>query len=229
VSAAALWALVLVTWRERLSRPWFGTFCLAICGSYVVMAAGQATLEDPVFILTLMIGGGSIGRDVSSGVLPLLFTRPLLRGRYVLAKWLALASAVAALSALTLLIQAAWLAHRGVGVPGVEVAATVFTGVSAAFGLTAVLLPLSVLVPGYSDVMVWLGLGLLPTLASRFIPQRITEEWRMFLQPQLEWGTTFGTAPIGWFRVLSYFSTVTLCLCLAVVAANRKELSYASG
>ena len=229
MSAAALWALVLVTWRERLSRPWFGTICLAICASYVVIAVGQETLQDPIFILTLMIGGGSIGRDVSSGVLPLLFTRPLRRGGYVLAKWLALSSAVAALGALTLVIQAAWLAHRGIGVPGVEVAADVFKGVSEAFGLTAVLLPLSVLVAGYSDVMLWIGIGLIPTLSRKLISQRVADEWQMFLRPTLDWGTTFGAAPIGWFRVFSYFSTVTLCLCLAVVAANRKELSYASG
>ena len=32
-----------------------------------------------------------------------------------------------------------------------------------------------------------------------------------------------------WAPIVSYASTVTLCLAIAIVAVNRKELSYASG
>jgi len=34
---------------------------------------------------------------------------------------------------------------------------------------------------------------------------------------------------VPWFAIVSYLSTVTLCLAVAVVVMNRKELSYASG
>lgn len=229
MTRAAVWALILVTWRERLSRSWFGWFCLMVCAIYFAIARSTGELADPVLWLTLLIGAGSVGKDVSSGVLPLLFTRPLVRSHYVLAKWLALGSAAALLSTLTLVVEAVWLAHLGQGLPGAEVAAAVFHSVSSAFGVTSVLLVLSVMVPGYSDIMVWIGLGFLPVFAQKYISQRVTDEWRMFFQPSLEWGATFGATPIGWFRLLSYLSTVTLCLCLAVLAANRKELSYASG
>ncbi len=229
MSWAALRALVVVTWRERLLRPFFGALLVVLCASEVSMSVAQESLNDPVFLLVLLIGAGSVGKDVSSGVLPLLFTRPLVRGRYVMAKWFALASAVAIISTATLLVEAAFLAHRGVGVPGTEVAAAVFHSVSSAFGITSVLLPLSVLVSGYSDVLFWIGLGFLPRLAHKFIPQRVAEEWSMFLNPSLDWGAIFGAAGVGWFRLFSYLSTVTLCLCLAGLAANRKELSYASG
>ena len=222
-------ALVGVTWRERLLRPWFGVLLFVFCSSQVTMALSMQDLQDPGFILVLVIGGGAIGKEVSSGVLPLLFTRPLVRGHYVLAKWFALASAIAIISTVTLLVQAAFLAHRGIGLPGREIAAAVFTSVSAAVGITAVLLPLSVLVPGYADVLFWMGLTFVPSLGRRYVPQRVAEEWRAFLHPSLDWGAIFGTASVGWFRLFSYLSTVTLCLCLAVLVANRKELSYASG
>jgi ABC-type transport system involved in multi-copper enzyme maturation permease subunit len=222
-------ALVTVTWRERLLRPWFGVLLFILCSSQVMMALSMQDLHDPMFLLVLLIGGGAIGKEISSGVLPLMFTRPLVRGHYVLTKWFALASAIAIISSATLLVQAALLAHRGIGLPGREVAAAVFSSVSQAFGITAVLLPLSVVAAGYTDVLFWIGLTMLPSLARKYIPQRVAEEWRAFLHPSLDWGAIFGTASVGWFRLFSYLSTVTLCLCLAVLAANRKELSYASG
>ena len=221
--------LVSVTWRERLLRPFFGTLVVVLCASQIPMAVARESLEDPVLILVLLLGGGSVGKDVSSGVLPLLFTRPLVRTNYVLTKWLALASAIAILATATLLAEAAWMAHRGAGLPGAEIAGAVFTSVTSAFGMTAVLLFFSVLVSGYSDVLLWIGLLFLPSLAHRYVPRRVAEEWRMFLHPSLDWGVTFGGASISWFRLSSYLSTVTLCLCLAALAANRKELSYASG
>jgi len=229
VSWSAFGALVAVTWRERLLRPFFATLLVVFCATYVSIAQSSESLQDPVFLLVLLIGGGSVGKDVSSGVLPLLFTRPLVRSHYVLAKWFSLASAIAVLSTLTLLIEAAWLAHRGVGVPGREVAAAVFTSISSAFGTTSVLLFFSVLVSGYSDELLWIGLGFLPSLAHKYVPQRVAEQWKAFLNPALDWDATFRGLSIGWFRLFSYLSTVTLCLCLAALAANRKELSYASG
>lgn len=229
MSWAVFRALVLVTWRERLLRPYIGILIVMVCGTHIPSAIALEQLSDPTFILVLLLGAGSIGKEVSSGVLPLLFTRPLVRSRYVLAKWLALASAIALLSSATLLIEAAFMANRGVGLPGREVAAAVFNGVSVAFGTTAVLLFFSVLVPGYADVMVWAGLLLLPNFLQKYIPQRVTEEWAAILRPSLDWGAINGGASVGWFHLFSYLSTVTLCLCLAALAANRKELSYASG
>jgi hypothetical protein len=229
MNAAAFRALVVVTWRERLLRPFFGTLLLVLCATYVSSSVTMESLNDPSFFLVLLLGAGSVGKDVSSGVLPLLFTRPLVRTQYVLAKWLALASTIAVVSTVTLLLEAAFLSHRGVGVPGREVAAVVFQSVTRAFGITAVLLPLSVVVSGYSDVLLWFGLGILPKLGHRYVPQRVADHWHMFLNPSLDWSATFGVAPIGWFQLASYLSTVTLCLCVAAIAANRKELSYASG
>ena len=230
MSWAVFRALVAVTWRERLLRPWFGVLLVVLCATQVTMALSMENLNDPGFLLVLLIGGGAIGKDVSSGVLPLMFTRPLVRGHYVLAKWFALASAIAILSVATLLVQAGFLAHRGMGLPGAEVAAAVFTSVSSAFGITAVLLPLSVVAAGYADVLIWIGLGVAADARAQPHPAaRGRGVASMFLNPSLDWGAMFGAGSVGWFRLFSYLSTVTLCLGLAVLAANRKELSYASG
>ena len=51
---------------------------------------------------------------------------------------------------------------------------------------------------------------------------------RMSLKPGLDLAPLFHGGPVAWFAVVSYLSTVTLCLGLAVVVMNRRELSYAS-
>jgi hypothetical protein len=228
VSFAVLRALVLATWREKFGRPVFGVLCLVVAATDVMTARLTSELQDPVLILTLLIASGSVGKDVSSGVLPLLFTRPLKRSRYVLAKWLASASAIATLAAVTTLVEAAVLAHIGAGLPRAELAAAIFKSATTAFGLSAVLVLFSVLASGFTDVLIWIGLSSLPMLGQRFLSQRVVEEWQSFLHPSLDWGDLLADAGAG-FRLVSYLSTVTLCLGLAVLAVNRKELSYASG
>jgi ABC-type transport system involved in multi-copper enzyme maturation permease subunit len=228
VSFAVLRALIVATWRERLLRPLFGGLCLVFCLSEVSAARFSHELQDPTLLLTLLIGAGSVGKDVSSGVLPLLFTRPLIRSRYVLAKWLAVGSAVSILVTLTFLLEALFLSRAGLGVPRTEVAAAIFQGATNAFGIASVLVLLSVLVSGMTDVLLWIGLSTLPLIAQKYLSQRVAEEWRALIDPSLDWSATF-SHPIAWFPLVSYLSTVTLCLALASLAINRKELSYASG
>jgi ABC-type transport system involved in multi-copper enzyme maturation permease subunit len=222
-----MWALIVATWRERLLRPAVGILCLVFGATQVTMAEMSAELADPTFVFTLLIVAGSIGKDVTSGVLPLLFTRPVIRSRYVLAKWLSVGAAVAVLSGLTLVIEALFLARAGKALPVGEVAGAIFRSATAAFGGASVLVLLSVLVSGFSDALLWIGLGALPFLLHKYIPQRVSDEWHAFLNPELDWSATFGPS-VAWFPLFSYLSTVTLCLCLAALAANRKELSYAS-
>jgi ABC-type Na+ efflux pump permease subunit len=197
----------------------------------MAMAAvsGSQTLEDPVLLLTLILAAGSVGRDVSSGVLALLLTRPVVRTTYVVAKWTAVSSAAAGLSCLTLAVQAAVLRAKGVDISASELWNATFASASSAAGLSALLVLLSVLLPGAADIAAWGALNLLGFLAQRILPLRANTEWRDFLQPKLGWVSTFGATPISWFGLTSYLSTVTLCLCLAALAMNRKEISYASG
>jgi ABC-type transport system involved in multi-copper enzyme maturation permease subunit len=229
VSLGAFWALVWGTWREWLSRPVVPIVMLVVCASQVATAVLVRDLQDPALFLTLVIGSGSVGRDVSSGVLPLIFTRPVVRSYYLLGKWLAVGSGVAVVSAATVLVQAAWLAHRGTSVPGAEVGEMLVDTTTTAFGIASVLIFLSTLVSGMGDLGIWIILNIGSSFAHKFLSLRGAEEVKALVHPHLAWSSSFGAAPIAWLPILSYLSTVTLWLCVAALAINRKELSYASG
>jgi ABC-type transport system involved in multi-copper enzyme maturation permease subunit len=230
VIGQAFGALVVATWRERLSRPIALIVCLLIC---VAMTGSAVTvnhaLQDPTLPLGLILAAGSVGRDVSSGVLALLLTRPLVRTTYLLAKWTAVSTAVAGLACLTLVAQAMLLRARGVDISLGELWRGAFASATAAAGLISVLVLFSVLISGVGDIAIWVALNLIGFVGQRILPLRVTSEWRSLLEPKLGWDSTFAARPISWFGLTSYLSTVTLCLCLAALALNRKEISYASG
>jgi ABC-type transport system involved in multi-copper enzyme maturation permease subunit len=228
-AGSPLWALVRVTWRELLSRPFVGIICLVFCAVEISLGSSMHDLNDPTLILTVILGAGSIGRDVSSGVLPLLFTRPIARRTYVFAKWIAVSSAASVVGAAALAIQALLLWRQGAGLSAPAIGAAVFGGATTAWGVASVLVFLSVLVAGVGDVGLWYGLHLVGILFARKAPARFNEEWRALIQPSLAWDALSGSHLLVWFRLVSYLSTVTFFLVLAVTAANRKELSYASG
>jgi ABC-type transport system involved in multi-copper enzyme maturation permease subunit len=230
VNATAFRALVFATWRERLSRPVALIVCVLICiattGSAVTAAR---VLQDPTVPLALILGAGSIGRDVSSGVLALLLTRPVVRTTYVVAKWTAVSALVVALGCLTVAAQAILLHWRGDDVTVRELSETLFGSLTSGVGLVSVLVLFSALLPGLADIGLWVALTLVGFVVQRLLPIRVHTEWHAFLQPTLGWAATFGATPISWFGLTSYLSTVMLCLCLAALALNRKEISYASG
>jgi ABC-type transport system involved in multi-copper enzyme maturation permease subunit len=229
VRGQALWALIVATWREKLSRPMIVVLCVLLCVAQSAFAISVRDLQDPVLIMVLILGAGSVGRDASSGVLALVFTRPLVRATYVLSKWIAISTAGAALSWLTLIAQAVLLRNRGIDISAAELFSALFGSLTSACGIGSVLVLLSVLIRGAGDIALWVGLGVLGFLAQKALPLRISDEWRALLQPSLGWASTFGATPIGWFALISYLSSVTLCLTLAVLAINRKQISYASG
>jgi ABC-type transport system involved in multi-copper enzyme maturation permease subunit len=224
------WTLITSTWREKTSRPLTVVLLLLLCATQTAFAVStEGNLSDPVFILTLFLASGCIGREVSSGTLGLLFTRPIRRSTYVLSKWFAASAGAAVLAGATLTVQAIVLNQKGIAIPGAEWAAALFHTLTSACGLTAVLVLFSTLLPGVGDVVLWGSLSAVGYLGQRFLPMRITDEWRSLLQPALGWTSTFQSRPIAWFALTSYLSTITLCLSLAVLAANKKDLSYASG
>ena len=55
-------------------------------------------------LLVLVLGAGIIGRDVSTGVLQVLFTRPISRTEYVISRWMGLGIAGAVLAAAQVLL-----------------------------------------------------------------------------------------------------------------------------
>ena len=231
--------LVLATLRQRFTSPirlvivlLFGW--MPMLPLLIAPRAGFAVLGDGYF-LALTLAAGMIGQDLSSGTLQLLLARPVTRAQYVFSRWGAVAAGTFLIAVLQALVAALIMALRGVPVPWVEAAQFLANGALLALGTAAVMALLSSLAAGIGD------LGLLFLV---FISAQVLEKLGMFkswdwlvrgagellrvLKPQLDVAPLFHGDPVAWFAVVSYLSTVTLCLGLAVVVMNRRELSYAS-
>jgi hypothetical protein len=229
--------LIFALIRQRLFSPLRMVLVFTFFSFPLLVALGMpgagSQLSD--FLFVLVLGAGMVGQDVSSGVLPGLLARPVRRSEYAVSRWLAVAAAAAAL----VLLQAAMVfgiqVLRG-ATPALAAAATgAVEAVFKVFGLSAVLLLLSCCVNGLGD----LGLYLLGTLAGQLLQgvgqlkswvwmERAGSELSGLLGPKLELAQLAG-AGFSAFAVVSYLSTLTLCLALAIVIMNRKELSYAAG
>ena len=232
-------AIILATLRQRFTSPMRLVF-LAVLGSASMLpillspGSGFALLGDCYFMV-LTLAAGMIGQDVSSGTIQLALARPVTRAQYVFSKWLAVAAGTWFVVVLQAVAAALLMAARGAPVPWSGAALFLANNALVALGAAAVMALLSALVPGLGD----LGLLFLTFVSAQVLAGigssrsvgalvRAAEELQRFLKPQLEIGPIVHGGPVSWFAVVSYFSTVTLCLALAIVVMNRRELSYAS-
>jgi ABC-type transport system involved in multi-copper enzyme maturation permease subunit len=186
--------------------------------------------------LMLALGAGMIGQDVSSGVLQLLCARPVRRSEYVLSRWMGVALAGIAISLVQLAIASALLAARGFAPPPQQMALFAATRALECLGLGAVLALLSSLIGGLGDLALYLIAGLAGGVLSMVAQvkhwtwlDRIGSQLMESLTPTIDLHRLLLATPMPWSPIVSYASTVALCLALAIVAVNRKELSYASG
>jgi ABC-2 family transporter protein len=223
-------ALFWTTVREKLTRPLFIVLIslLILAHVAVTLRGPDPALANPAGLLAAIIAAGSVGRDVSSGALALIFTRPLKRSSYIFTKWLAVSLAATAVTWLCLFVEEILLWQQGHGSLG-ELAREVARGTTLCFGLSSVLLLFSSLVPGYGDVAIWAGVALANVFVSTVAGVRVATEIGDTLAPGIDWVGTFGGGHVSWSALCSYASTLLLCLGLAIAAINRKELSYASG
>ena len=231
--------LVLATLRQRFTSPirlvivlLFGW--MPVLPVLVAPRIGFAALGDCYF-LALTLAAGMIGQDLSSGTLQLLLARPVTRAQYVFSRWGAVAAGTLLITVLQTLVAALVMTLRGAPVPWGGAALFLANGALLALGTAAIMALLSSLAAGLGD------LGLLFLV---FISAQVLEKLGMFkswdwlvrgagellrvLKPQLDVAPLFHGDPVAWFAVVSYLSTVTICLGLAVVVMNRRELSYAS-
>ncbi len=232
--------LVTTFWRQRLTSPLRLLLALMLFGFGllpVLLTGSLATLGKTTFgVFGFVFAAGLIGQEVSSGVLTLAFARPLRRAEYVFARWLAAGSLATAVCVLQVLVAAvvSLLRHGDVG--AAMMAAKMLEGALAVFGVSAVLVMFSALAPGLGDlglyVLTFLGAGILSSVGfARQWPwlARAGAEVQRFLDASLDPSPFFSHGAIPWFELVSYLSTLTLCLVVAMWAMNRKELSYAAG
>jgi hypothetical protein len=212
----------------------FSFFLLPLLVLLVARGAGLTALHTGQ-AFAVFVGAGLIGQDVSSGTLQLLFARPVSRGEYVVSRWLGAGLAAAGLVLAQLVLGVGLMAlHREV--PQAQELALFAGGqVLAAIGTISVLLLFSTLLPGVGDFLAVLVAGItgqaLQLGAALFRAPwlaRAGEEISRFVAPNLDLAALFSGGPISWFEVVSYFSTVTLCVALAIAVMNRREMSYAT-
>jgi ABC-type transport system involved in multi-copper enzyme maturation permease subunit len=231
--------LVTAFLRQRFTSPMRAVLLLVVAGGplFPVMfapATGFSMLGGGS-LLALILGGGMIGQDVSAGTLPLLLARPVSRTRYVVARWLGVILGAWLIVALQGLCAASIMLARGAAVPWRDGALFLANGAFEVIGMASLLAVLSALMNGLGDLGLLLllfmsrqALGMVAQVRSSAPLLRAAEELGRLIGPKLELGPFFGPAPVSWFEVVSYFSTVTLCLALAILIVNRRELSYAS-
>jgi ABC-type transport system involved in multi-copper enzyme maturation permease subunit len=167
-------------------------------------------------------------------VLQLLFARPVRRWEYVMSRWLAVCASAGSL----VLLQVALVVLAGArhGLPeGREVFVVVADQVAQAIGTASVILLFSSLLSGVGDVLAIVltfvsaqVVGGIGQWRENPVLVRTAAEIMRFVGPQLPIPILVSGARVPWFDVVSYLSTVALCVAVAVAVVNRREISYAS-
>jgi len=231
--------LIAGLWRQRLASPLrVALAALWVLGRALLMGSvhnlGLTALGDG-FPITLIFGVGMIGQDVSSGVLQLVFARPVRRWEYVLSRWAAVALGASALSLIQVALGVALAAARH-GAPETSSVAWFLLGREfEIFGLAGSMALFSGAMGGVGDVLVYVllqvGTGLLQMIGqfrqSEFM-LGLAREAGALVSPRIEVAQFMAGSP-SWFAIATYASNLVLCLCVAVWLIDRKELSYASG
>jgi hypothetical protein len=231
-------AIVTALWRQRLTSPMRLLLLLATFFPPLALTALMATpapLHGLASFFAMVLAAGAIGQDVSSGVLQLTFARPVSRPSYVTSRWFAAGAGGFAIALVQLALAMLVLAARGAmpGAPLLFVMA--LTSLVAAFTGAAVMIAFSSLVNGLGDVaifaMAFIGLPIARTIAAGrgwYMAASAIGELSRTLQPSPDLGWIAGLGTPQWTDLATASSTITLALAVAIVAVNRKELSYAS-
>ena len=229
--------LLTAFWRERFTSPvrlllLFMLWSFSILIAFLKRPAELPAAEWTIW-LTLTLGAGIIGRDLSTGVLQLILARPVRRWEYVLSRWFALGTAVFGLAFLSWAIAAPFSVVGG-GTTINEALARILESYFIAYGLAAVITGFSALLPGFGDLALWLvglmfsfGIGAAGHFTNRAWAARLAHEIQATLIPTMP---VDDMAANGFllYPIVVWVSTVTLSLLLGVYAMNRRELSYAT-
>jgi ABC-type transport system involved in multi-copper enzyme maturation permease subunit len=240
----------------------FGIYLAQCVMSYVsLQGVGHETrwleLSDPL-ALVLVLGTGIIGRDITSGLLPLILTRPITRADYVLTKWLTLSIAASLITILELTVVHGWfLMWDRSGLANLSYVEQIGTAICTCTGLAAVVVMFSALRPGpfagtglwmllYSLVRLMESLGKqMPadpgpnadsTIALVFnffnylrpLVATLAVPLKNFIANTLSFTEVLQDNAIHWLPLGIYLFNLTLVVVLAIHIVNRKELGYGS-
>lgn len=231
------WTLIETFLRQRLGSPmrilitlFFFSFPLL----FAVFTSNLNVVQNAAGPFALILAAGAIGQDVSSGVLQLVFARPVARAEYVLARWLACVLGASTLCALQLILAVVGIMARGGHVAPLDGAALLLEDILASGAQVAIMLLLSAAVTGLGDLALYL-LGLLGMqltgMAANFkhweVLARFVAEVQSTLSPRLDLAWIAGHGSPSFAGLALVFSTIALGLAGAMTFLGRRELSYA--
>jgi hypothetical protein len=227
----------LGTLRERLSNPIRVAVLLGLALFPVPIALVDPRPNSSVSffhpILAVALASGILGLDISSGVLALVFTRPIARRVYALSKWASVTATAAVLSVAQLAAVLLILRVRHGSFDGEALGPRLVERIVAAAGTSAVLLLISALGSGLSDLAVW-GLASVAAQTCRTIGFVNRDDFWIRFGDGLQflmapgWGMASGSLPAMSVPELLVAALVTAAaLGLAVRVLERREITYA--
>jgi hypothetical protein len=234
--------IVLATLEQRLRSPvrcaLAAAFVFFASGPYLlalfIKGAPRQLIDSPHGgMLALVFAAGVLGQEFSSGAPQLTFTRPLPRWQWVVSR----AATCAAIASVLSLIP--FLPALMLGIPVGEVALAALQQVAHAIATTAIVMGLSSLVPGLTDLALLaganIGLGILGMFGSllqdeqaRTMAVWLKEHVEPWFTPKLELTGLLHGATFSPHAVLVILSTIAFWTVVAIAMSNRKELSYAT-
>jgi hypothetical protein len=223
--------------RERLSNPIRVATLLGFALFPVPIALVDPRPNSSVAffhpLLAVTLASGILGLEFSSGVLALVFTRPISRRVYALSKWAAVSATAAVLSAAQLLAVVLILQVRHGSFEPDALGPRLVERIVVAAGTSAVLVLLSALGSGFSDLAVW-GLASVAAQTCRTIGSVNRDDFWMRLGDGLQfvfapgWGMASGPPPVVSVPELLVAAFVTAAaLGLGVWVLERREITYA--
>jgi ABC-type transport system involved in multi-copper enzyme maturation permease subunit len=250
LSAPLIWIAVGIVFFFTIGTSVFGLVLLKWPEFQVLSGNSGATFA-------IILGTGIIGRDLSSGVLPLVFARPISRANYVFSKWLTLSLTAIILSfAQCIVIHLfAFLLSPDAFSNEAFLAACADT-LFVCFGFSAVMVLFSALKSGtFAGTGIWLLSLLVVAVMMQYggrEPIAVTADMQAgrvlainLLNGLIPVASTVGTFllsffanktsllqicqnGVDWLNVTTYLSNVALALVLAIYLMNRRELTYAT-
>jgi ABC-type transport system involved in multi-copper enzyme maturation permease subunit len=224
-------------WQIALIAGFFlaiiGTDIYDLFSSTESVALSIDHFEHNAIVFTLILGAGVIGRDISSGILPLIFSRPIRRWEYVISKWLAIAS-ISSFIILALIGCHQLIMHMKSAQLGLDIGLLDCVHItSRCFGTAGVMVLLSSIIAGYADIGFFLlfsmPIPILKGLAYKWeVPEMAAsaDTISTLLNPFLDLRTILYSNPICWQGIGAYLSIISFCLLGAVLLVNQKELTY---
>jgi hypothetical protein len=179
-----------------------------------------------------VLAAGSVSRDVGSGALQMILSRPIRRTEYIFGRYVGILAAFALFLSVTSLLA---LVGVRLATPSLAAEATPArlaglageTFLSGAFP-AAILLLFSTFLPGIADLLGLLMLNLvlhLPAAAGSAFA-RISETARENLLPDVDWTEVLAGQGTALAAAGRWVFALTVYLALAAVVFSRRELPY---